>query len=350
MGQPMHCTQSIPLPPGIPQDRPFTRREALTNGVSARVFTRLLREGLIVSPLRGAFHVAGLPDGLELRVACAKLVVSPDAVITDRTAGWLHFAPMVLAPGDHLKVPAVDLFRPPGNRVKRDSVRSGERTLEPHEVVMIDGLRVTSKLRTTCDLGMQLPRRPAFAALCAMMKVADFTPADIRRQADTRFKGYRWVTQLRELAPLARADLDSPGECSLALSWTDEVTLPPFTPQFEVQGPHGPCFLDLAVPDLRYAAEYDGHRWHGPDRTDHDEERREFLRREDGWIIDVFTDEDVSGPTPRAGERLRAGIVGSRQRLGHLAWAGQDRDPQTSRVARGASHGVTESPGQRPPG
>src|SRR5262249_32562698 len=158
----------------VPIDRPFTRREALANGVSIRQFTRLMQQGLIVCPLRGAFHAAGLPDGLELRIACAKLVVPPDSVVTDRTAGWLHFAPMVLAPGAHLKIPSVDLFRPPGNRVKRENVRSGERTLFAEEVVEMDGLRVTSKLRTTCDLGMQLPHRQAFAGMCAMMKVADF--------------------------------------------------------------------------------------------------------------------------------------------------------------------------------
>ena len=122
-----------------------------------------------------------MATGSSCGIACAKLVVPADAVITDRTAGWLHLAPMVIAPGDHLQVPDVDVFRPDGSRVRRDPMRSGERTFERDEIVEIDGLRVTSKLRTTCDLGMQLPRRPAFAAMCAMMKVADFTP--VRHQA-----------------------------------------------------------------------------------------------------------------------------------------------------------------------
>ena len=130
--------------------------------------------------------------------------------------------------------------------------------LLPTEIVDLDGLRVTSKLRTICDLGMQLPRRPAFAAMCMMMKVADFTLADISRLADTRFKGYRWVNQLRSLTPHLEPRLDSPGECWLVLCWLDELTLPDYEPQFEVAGPGGSYFLDLAVPELRYAAEYDG--------------------------------------------------------------------------------------------
>ncbi len=330
----------------VPVDRPFTRREALANGVWPGLLARLMRDGLIVSPLRGALHAAGLPDGLELRIACAKLVVPPDAVITDRTAGWLHFAPMVLAPGDHQRIPNVDIFRPPGNRIRRASVRSGERTLQDHEIVEMDGLRVTTKLRTTCDLGMGLPRRPAFAGMCAMMKVADFTPGDIRFQADTRFRGHRWVTQLRGLASLARPEFQSPGECALALIWTDEATLPPFVPQFEVRGPHGPCYLDLAVPELLYAAEYDGVSWHGPAQAAHDNERREYLRTEGGWIIDVFEDEHVSGPMPVAGELLRAGIVRARQRLGQLAWSGQDRSREGPMTAGSTPYVVIPSPGQ----
>jgi len=190
----------------------------------------------------------------------------------------------------------------------------------------MEGLRVTSKLRTACDLGMGLPRRAAFAGMCAMMKVADFTTDDIRLQTDTRFRGYRWVTQLRGLASLARPEFESPGECTLALAWTDEGTLPAFEPQFEVRGPHGPCYLDLAVPDLLYAAEYDGVSWHGPAQAAHDDERREYVRNEGGWIIDVFKEEHVSGPMPVAGDMLRAGIIRARRRLGQLSWSGQDRE------------------------
>ncbi len=302
-----------------------------------------MKEGLVVSPLRGALHLAGLDDGLELRVACAKLVVPSDAVVTDRTAGWLHLAPMVLAPGDHRRIPEVDIFRAPGNRMKREAVRSGERTFLPSEIVEIDGLRVTSKLRTACDLGMQLPRRQAFAAMCAMMKVADFSTRDISQQADTRFKGYRWVTQLRSLAPRARHEFGSAAECWLALCWEDEITLPPYVPQYEVVGPHGPCFLDLAVPELRYAAEYDGVAWHGPDRLEHDEERRAFLREEGGWIIDVFRDEHIRGPAPAAGALLRSGIARARRRMGELAWAGQDRDPAADTIARSAPYTLLRS-------
>jgi hypothetical protein len=309
----------------VPIDRPFTRREAIAAGVSPAQLAAYLREGLLVSPLRGALHAAQLADGPELRLACARLVVPPEAVVTDRTAAWLHMAPMVLAPGDHLRVPDLDIFLPPGHRLRRPRVRSGERDLASGEVVELAGLRVTSQLRTLCDLGMQLPRRHAYAAMCSLLKVSAFTSADISRQAATRFKGYRWVTQLRALAPFLSPDFGSPGEAWLGLCWLDEVTLPPFVLQHEVAGPHGRCYLDLAVPELHYGAEYDGPEWHGPDRAEHDAERRGFLRKSGGWIIDVFTAEHVTGPRPVAGDLLRAGIAAARRRVGSWAWTGADR-------------------------
>ncbi len=214
--------------------------------------------------------------------------------------------------------------------------------LLPTEIVDLDGLRVTSKLRTICDLGMQLPRRPAFAAMCMMMKIADFTLADIRRQADTRFKGYRWVNQLRSLAPHVQPRLDSPGECWLALCWLDEVTLLDYEPQFEVPGPGGSYYLDLAVPELRYAAEYDGVEWHGPDQAAYDLARRTYLREERDWIIDVFEAADVTGPAPRAGERLRAGLARARRRLDGAAWMRRGDTTVGS-----APYGVTQLPGQQ---
>ena len=107
-----------------------------------------------------------------MRIACLKLVVPEDAVITDRTAGWLHGASMILAPNDHLVVPEVSMFRPPGYRLRNELAASGERTFAAGEVVDLDGLRVTSQLRTTCDLGMMRGRDQAFAAMGAMAGLA----------------------------------------------------------------------------------------------------------------------------------------------------------------------------------
>lgn len=298
---------------GVPIDRPFTTTWARAHGVDPRRLRAWLHAGLLASPVHGVWHAAQLQDDLGLRLDCLRLVVPEHAVVTDRTAGWLHRAPMVLEPNAHLEVPPVDLFLLPGGRIRRPVTRSGQRELLSHEIEVIEGVRVTTKLRTTCDLGRKLPRREAFAAMCAMLKVADFTVDDIRQEADVRFRGHRWVRQLRELTPLCDPRFESPGECRLALIWHDTPGLPPFEPQWCVAGPDGFFYLDLAVPGLRYAAEYDGADFHGPDRAEADRARRAWLQESDGWMVSVFVAEDVRGSGGIASDRLQRDVAEARR-------------------------------------
>ena len=308
----------------VPADRPFTYRNARSAGVTDRQLAAALRAGHLLSPLRGVFHASHLADGLALRIACLRLVVPADAVITDRSAGWLHGAPMILAPNDHLRVPPVSMYRSRGYRLRNQATSSGERSFGLADVVEIDGLRVTSKLRTTCDLGRLLHRDQAIAAMDSMMHVADFQPEVLIVEAE-RFRGQRGMRQLRALAPLVDARSQSPGESILRLRWLDCTTLPRPTPQLCVSGPDGLCYLDLGVEGLLYAAEYDGARWHGPEQRAHDQRRRGWLIRTGEWIIDVFVDSDISGREQNAEARLIEGIARANRRLGSRAWRGQDR-------------------------
>ena len=297
----------------VPIDRPFTTRWARAEGVDPRRLRLWVRAGLLVSPVHGVSYAAQLPDSLELRLACLRLVVPEEAVITDRTAAWLHGAPRVLAPNAHREIPRADIFLLPGSRIRRSVTRSGQRELFPNEIAELGGLRVTTRLRTTCDLGMKLPRRQAFAAMCSMLKVADFTNDDIRRQADVRFRGHRWVRQLRALLPLCDPRFESPGECILALVWHETPGLPAFEPQWRVDGPVGSFYLDLAVPGLRYAAEYDGEEFHGEDQRAADEARRSWLTENDGWRFGIFVAADVRGDAKLASERLMRDIAEARR-------------------------------------
>lgn len=297
----------------VPIDRPFTTSWARAEGIDPRRLRAWVREGLLVTPVHGVFHAAQLADSLDLRLACLRLVVPEDAVVTDRTAAWLHGAPMVLQPGAHLRVPAVDVFLLPGGRIRRATARSGQRGLFASEIEEIGGIRVTTRLRTVCDLGMKLPRKPAFAAMCSMLKVSGFTLDDIRAQADVRFKGHRWVRQLRALIPLCDPRFESPGECILALIWYETPGLPPFEPQWQVAGPDGYFYLDLAVPGLHYAAEYNGAEFHGEDRLEADLARRTWLEVSDGWVFGVFVAADVRGTGQLASDRLMRDIAEARR-------------------------------------
>src|SRR3954452_15910108 len=130
----------------VPIDRPFTTGWARAQGVDPRRLRAWVRAGLLVAPVHGVLHAAQLDDTLELRIECLRLVVPEHAVITDRTAAWLHGASMALQPGAHLRVPTVDMFLLPGGRIRRATARSGQRELFGSEIEEIGGLRVTTPL------------------------------------------------------------------------------------------------------------------------------------------------------------------------------------------------------------
>lgn len=292
----------------VPQDRPFTSREARDCLGGWRGVQAVVARGLLVQPLRGAYAVASLQDDLPFRLAAVRLVAPPDAVVCDRTAAWLHGAPMVLAPGAHLATPRPSLFLPPGRRLRNGLVQSGSRELLRKDVIEIEGLVITSPLRTACDLGRLLHRDQALAALDSMLRSGTVAREELVAEVE-RFRGFRGVRRLRELAPLADGRAASPGESILRLRWIDCTDLPRPEPQVEVPTPWGSAYaVDLGVPELHYGAEYYGREWHGDDQVEHDVARQTWLEEEAGWVIDVFVAENIHGPCQDADVMLRRGV------------------------------------------
>jgi hypothetical protein len=290
----------------LPGDRPFTSAEARELGVRYVDLRALVQSGLLVHPIRGVYASPAMPDSLELRIAILKLVVPKDCVVTDRTAAWLWGAQMILAPGDHLEVPKVSVFCPPGLRLRNGLADSGERRFDPGDVVEIDGLLVTAQLRTACDLGRLLHRDQAVAALDSMTALNAFT-LDALAAATVRFKGYRGVVQLRTLVLIVDPRAQSPGESILRLRWLD-TGLPRPECQVEVETPWGaPYAIDIGLPELKFGGEYDGEEFHGPEQREHDEERREWLWTDRGWMIEVARREHIHGPRQDIQLRLRRG-------------------------------------------
>jgi hypothetical protein len=279
----------------LPRVRPFTTAEARDCGVSARCLREATTAGLLMHPMRGVYHWAGLADTLALRIECLKLVVPVECVVTDRSAAWLWGARMALNPGAHLEVPAISVFCPPGHRLRNGLVASGERTLAPGDVRELDGLQVTVPLRTACDLGRLLHRDQAFAAMDSLARLRRFSVEELV-EATGRFAGYRGVVQFRALAPFVDPDSQSPGESILRLRWLD-VGLPLPKCQVEVPAPDGGRYwIDIGLEEERFGAEYDGEDFHTEDDQEHDEERREWMRRTQDWTIVVARKGNIHGP------------------------------------------------------
>jgi len=297
----------------LPLDVPFTAPVAKALGVRRHHLTWLCRQGLLLQLLPGVYVAAQVPDGILVRAQALSLVVPDDCVIVDRHAGWLHGAEMVLAPNEHINIAPIRVFRPSGNgRLRNGLAESGERNLLPQDIMEIAGLAVTTALRTAWDLGrVRWPER-ALAALDAMLRLGLFSHDELLAGIE-RFRGQRWVTTLRAFAPLADGRAASPGESVLRLRWLD-TGLPRPTPQFEVWVDGVLiAILDLAHPELGYAAEYDGEEWHTtPQQREHDRLRRRAVE-EHGWVVDPFTKKNVFGRAADAPELLLAGAARARE-------------------------------------
>lgn len=277
----------------LPLDRPFTLSQAAADGVSRHQVAALERQGLVRRVLQGVYAASQCPDSVLVRAQALHLVLSDKALICDQTAAWLHGIP-VLRRGSHLVAPPIDTCKVTDSRVVRPGILGKRRsTLLPRDIEEVHGLRVTSAMRTALDLGRRLWRYDALAAIDGALRVG----VDHAQLLDEvpRFKGQRGVVQLRELSPLGDGRADRPGESALRLRWY-EAALPAPEPQFQIVDQWGELIyqLDVPLPELEFAAEYDGEENHSSseDRR-HDADRRKDLWERFGWEVRGFRKDDV---------------------------------------------------------
>lgn len=315
----------------LPLDAPFTTAIALGLGVSRQSLRTLVADGFLRVVLRGVYAASQAPDDLWMRTRAVGLILPADAVVTDRTAAWLHGVD-VLPRNSRLVAPPVQAFHTSDKRTKRSAVASGRRGLGRSDIVVVHGIRVTSPLRTALDLGRLLWRYDALGAIDGFLRLG--VPQELMLGQLDRFKGYRGVVQLRHLVPIGDGRAESMGESALRLHWYD-AGLPRPALQEWVYGDDGtPLYrLDIALPELLYAVEYDGEEHHTADEDrEYDEERRAWCSRERGWHFEVFTKGPVYGRDPDPLPILRKGLSTARRRRlwtpyggarpdGPLAWS-----------------------------
>ncbi len=305
-----HLEADFPLP----LDAPFTTAQASGAGLTARHLRALVDAGLLRQPVRGVYGDARLPDTVRSRAAALRLVVPADAVICDRHAGWMHGAEMTLLPNEHLNLQRIAIFLPGGRgRLRNKLSDGGERTLRSGDVMEIEGLRVTTPLRTALDLGRQRFAEPALSALDALLRLGAFSKGELLADVE-RFRGMRWITTLRATAPLADGRAESPGESVLRLRCI-ESGLPTPEPQVEVHSRGRLAVIDVACERVHFGAEYFGREWHSSDeQVEHDEQRLAWLDEDEGWVMEPFWAEDIYGRSPSAYVTLRRRYDEARRR------------------------------------
>jgi hypothetical protein len=228
----------------LPPDQPFTPAMARAAGISRSALERMRRDGLLRRPLRGVYVSTAAEDTPALRAATLRLAVTPDAVVVDRTAGWVHgFAPCA-APDAQ---PPVEVLAP-----RRPGARAGSRRIAPRDLMLLSGLRLTTPLRTALDLARTLAPTSGLAVLDELLASGAAKHMALLSELP-RFTGLGGVSQLRCLVAQADGRSREWAESVLRLRW-HRAELPTATPGLVVAAGPRAVRLALGVEGRRFGA------------------------------------------------------------------------------------------------
>lgn len=272
---------------------PFLISDTSRSGLSPYEVRTLIRRHRLRRVFRGVAVDAASADTRELRVRALALVLPPEAIVSDHSAAWVHGAD-TRPPGAMREVRPMCVVRHGTTRPRQTRALTRQTTVPDPDVVTIEGVRVTSPLRTASDL-LRLSWRPhALAAADAMARAGVVDESDLAAYVGQlrRLPGLR---QAQELAPLVDSRAQSHGESWMRMRMIDAgLPIPEVDHRLQHRGRE--YWLDTAYVAARVAAEYDGREFHSDDDdVEHDSGRRERLNHDLAWQFVIATFERIFG-------------------------------------------------------
>jgi hypothetical protein len=251
---------------------PFVGSEAVAGGLVTRSqlsrYTRLFRD-VYVSP--------DTPVTAALRAKAGWLWAKRQGVVAGFAAAALHGSKWVD------DTTTVELIHENRHRLPGLSTR-GDRIGED-EIVVVDGIPVTSPTRTALDLGCWYPTTSGVAAIDSLARATDIKVADVELLAQ-RYPGRRGIARARLAISLFDPGAQSPKETWLRLVLV-QAGLPRPQTQIPVFDEFGSAiaYLDMGWEDVKVAVEYDGDQ-HRSDRSQYNWDIRRLERLQYlGWIL-----------------------------------------------------------------
>ena len=234
--------------PRVPADlklRPFTLHDARAAGLTRKH----LRGKSWIRLSKSLYCWAGWSGNRSQLIAAWKGLLPSDAVFAGRTAAWLWGMDLDSDGPIEVIVPSSSGVR------SRQGLNVRHSRIDPDDVVEVRGHRVTTVLRTICDL---CARSSTLDALIAIDVALFKQRADVNSLIAYAAKGLAGARLLRTLAPLA-APAESPMETRLRWILL-EAGLPPPESQRVLRDEDGRFIAraDLYYPDARLVIEYDG--------------------------------------------------------------------------------------------
>lgn len=259
----------------------ITRVAALAVGISEHALDDRVRAGVLIPLHEGVYRHAASPFTQDLRDLAAVLACGAGAVLSHRSAAARQY-PDVRRSRPEVTSPHTDLPRVEGVTVHRTL------WLPPCEVSTHHGIPITTPGRTALDYCAVVPLDVAEEVINAAVITKRLKPEEVFAVLDrSGGRGRRGTAALRLIAlgfdELER--LESMLELVVARA-LDGSHLPRFERQYEMECADGrQVRLDFARPDIRFAIEADGRRWHDtPARRKRTRERVASIEAS-GWEV-----------------------------------------------------------------
>ncbi|MDQ1057564.1 hypothetical protein QFZ23_001465 [Arthrobacter globiformis] len=210
-----------------------------------------------------------------------------------------------------------------GSKPRRRNVVGHRMTFKPGEVVIHDGVRVTSPARTWLDLANLLSVDELIAAGDSAVvahgsefpvpRLALATIEDLRRMVASH-PGMRGMKTARLALPEIRIGADSPQETRMRLVLArTKLGEPVLIHVIRNSWGQPAVWPDAAYPEHLLALQYDGGHHSDPIQTARDRKRKETTERL-GWTeLRIFKD-DLDGEKPFVLEKVRATLQGRLRR------------------------------------
>lgn len=288
------------------------RRALIAGGIAPHEVRGRLRRRELVGVRRGRYVAGALPTRPEqrhlLQVLAAATELAPDVVVSHVSAAVLHGLP----------VWGAGLVRVHATRSRRSGAPRGAVThlhaarMDPDEVVLVRGARVTSVARTAVDCARTLPFDAGLVVVDAALHRHLVMPADLAG-ALARARGRPGVPAAARVLASADAGAESMGETRSRAALRD-AGLPAPVLQWPVVRADGVVLgeADFGWPASGVVGEFDGRVEYGrsaapgqdPAEALWAEKRREDAIRAEGLAVVRWTWADLDEFAPVA-ERLR---------------------------------------------
>lgn len=217
----------------------------------------------------------------------------PDAVATDLAAARIWGLPLPRTlPVDQSVISVAN--HPGGSRTQRRGTRGRRLKLPPFHVTQVDGVTVTTPVRTWLDCAPWLRRSDLVAMGDAILHRRLGTPEEFQHLLTWGYRR-RGMAAVRAAVPILDGGAESPAESWVRVLFVDG-DLP--APRCNVDIMHGDQWIarvDMVWVDERVIVEYDGavHLDEGQRRRD--AERLNALQAA-GWRVIVLTADDLRRP------------------------------------------------------